>query len=103
MQQDFCQSCFIKKCIFFLPDVEKFVVLPPKVQAGIAQLVERNLAKVNVASSSLVSRSTAQAVNLLQMLHDLSAFPRGLGMFFVEIRSFRKKCLVTNIYPCIFA
>ena len=30
---------------------------PDQVQAGIAQLVERNLAKVEVASSSLVSRS----------------------------------------------
>ena len=29
-----------------------------KPQAGIAQLVERNLAKVEVASSSLVSRSS---------------------------------------------
>ena len=32
--------------------------------AGIAQLVERNLAKVEVASSSLVSRSVLCAVNL---------------------------------------
>ena len=31
-----------------------------KPQAGIAQLVERNLAKVEVASSSLVSRSTSR-------------------------------------------
>ncbi len=29
-----------------------------KIYAGIAQLVERNLAKVEVASSSLVSRSS---------------------------------------------
>jgi hypothetical protein len=34
--------------------------MPPE-RAGIAQLVERNLAKVEVASSRLVSRSTAQA------------------------------------------
>src|SRR5690606_2797684 len=32
--------------------------LRPKAYAGIAQLVERNLAKVEVASSSLVSRSS---------------------------------------------
>ncbi len=32
-------------------------------QAGIAQLVERNLAKVEVASSSLVSRSTSSLRN----------------------------------------
>ena len=29
-----------------------------RIKAGIAQLVERNLAKVEVASSNLVSRST---------------------------------------------
>ena len=32
--------------------------------AGIAQLVERNLAKVEVASSSLVSRSTLSLLSL---------------------------------------
>ena len=31
--------------------------MPPTFEAGIAQLVEHNLAKVGVASSSLVSRS----------------------------------------------
>jgi hypothetical protein len=31
--------------------------MPPWIAAGIAQLVEHNLAKVGVASSSLVSRS----------------------------------------------
>ena len=36
--------------------------------AGIAQLVERNLAKVEVASSSLVSRS----IRLLNLSADLS-------------------------------
>ena len=35
--------------------------------AGIAQLVERNLAKVEVASSSLVSRSTFQKRKLLTL------------------------------------
>ena len=55
---------------FFTDNVKKVVknvgVLPdPPVsctasQAGIAQLVERNLAKVEVASSSLVSRSRFQ-------------------------------------------
>ena len=45
--------------IFFLESKEKVVFLRPqsRVQAGIAQLVEHNLAKVRVASSSLVSRS----------------------------------------------
>ena len=33
------------------------VLKSPPLKAGIAQLVERNLAKVEVASSSLVSRS----------------------------------------------
>ncbi len=42
----------------------KQLPLPPQFcydhqEAGIAQLVERNLAKVEVASSSLVSRSTS--------------------------------------------
>ncbi len=36
-------------------------VLQFKLHAGIAQLVERNLAKVEVASSSLVSRSNTKA------------------------------------------
>ena len=43
--------------------------------AGIAQLVERNLAKVEVASSSLVSRSS--------FLHDVPAASSGC----VKIRS----------------
>jgi hypothetical protein len=34
-----------------------FAMYNPRLHAGIAQLVERNLAKVEVASSSLVSRS----------------------------------------------
>ena len=36
------------------------VVVAAKIFAGIAQLVERNLAKVEVASSSLVSRSNPE-------------------------------------------
>ena len=35
----------------------KFNAIAKNISAGIAQLVERNLAKVEVASSSLVSRS----------------------------------------------
>ena len=38
---------------------------PQQFFAGIAQLVERNLAKVEVASSSLVSRSSFNQYNLL--------------------------------------
>ena len=42
------------------PRISLFFAAPlrPKAYAGIAQLVERNLAKVEVASSSLVSRSS---------------------------------------------
>jgi hypothetical protein len=36
--------------------------------AGIAQLVERNLAKVEVASSSLVSRSIERIENFLGLM-----------------------------------
>ncbi len=58
---------FIK--IFFLIDINQnsifvilferilFLKLLTKIQAGVAQLVERNLAKVDVAGSSPVSRS----------------------------------------------
>ena len=38
--------------------IKKSVFLPPISQAEVAQLVEHNLAKVGVASSSLVFRST---------------------------------------------
>ena len=37
--------------------IKKSVFLPPISQAEVAQLVEHNLAKVGVASSSLVFRS----------------------------------------------
>jgi hypothetical protein len=50
--------------------------LQPCTLAGIAQLVERNLAKVEVASSNLVSRSTfnfqkfsISAIKLLKIFH----------------------------------
>ena len=39
--------------------------IPFTAKAGIAQLVERNLAKVEVASSSLVSRSIVILASLL--------------------------------------
>ena len=45
-----------------------------KYNAGIAQLVERNLAKVEVASSSLVSRSRFQKA------------PNKLGAFFSSMQ-----------------
>src|SRR5690606_21407508 len=49
-------------------------------QAGIAQLVERNLAKVEVASSSLVSRSRSMVVaNPPKGLGDDSTRPRRRG------------------------
>ena len=38
--------------------------------AGIAQLVERNLAKVEVASSRLVSRSRFQGLAICRIRHD---------------------------------
>ena len=68
--------------IFFLESKEKVVFLRPqsRVQAGIAQLVEHNLAKVRVASSSLVSRSTTKVV-ILFMLHALPSSPRWRGVF----------------------
>ena len=40
--------------------IKKSVFLPPIFQAEVAQLVEHNLAKVGVASSSLVFRSTVE-------------------------------------------
>jgi hypothetical protein len=42
------------------------LLLMPRNQAGVAQLVERNLAKVEVASSSLVSRSKTVKGKLTQ-------------------------------------
>ena len=44
-------------------DVERSPI-PIKSSAGIAQLVERNLAKVEVASSNLVSRSILLTPNI---------------------------------------
>ena len=41
--------------------MDDFSLISDVSHAGIAQLVERNLAKVEVASSRLVSRSTLQA------------------------------------------
>ena len=46
--------------------------------AGIAQLVERNLAKVEVASSSLVSRSTLSLLSLYFCLNAISVVYRRL-------------------------
>ena len=42
-------------------DIKKSVFLQPKSQAEVAQLVEHNLAKVGVASPSLVFRSKAKS------------------------------------------
>ena len=42
----------------FLDTDSNITIMRTSIFAGIAQLVERNLAKVEVASSSLVSRST---------------------------------------------
>ncbi len=41
----------------------KFAALKFFIQAGVAQLVEHNLAKVRVASSSLVSRSNPDLIS----------------------------------------
>ena len=46
----------------------KYTVINWKIYAGIAQLVERNLAKVEVASSSLVSRSILGRILLAPIL-----------------------------------
>ena len=43
-----------------LEESKKSVFLPPNSQAEVAQLVEHNLAKVGVASSSLVFRSNVE-------------------------------------------
>ena len=43
-----------------LEESKKSVFLPPISQAEVAQLVEHNLAKVGVASSSLVFRSNVE-------------------------------------------
>ena len=44
-------------CVLFHSAFIGFAMYNSRLNAGIAQLVERNLAKVEVASSSLVSRS----------------------------------------------
>ncbi len=44
-------------CLLFHSAFIDFAMYNSRLNAGIAQLVERNLAKVEVASSSLVSRS----------------------------------------------
>ena len=51
------------------------------INAGIAQLVEHNLAKVGVASSSLVFRSTIYR-HFLFMLHALPSLPPMVRHFF---------------------
>ena len=48
-----------KNFLIMLAESKKSVFLPPISQAEVAQLVEHNLAKVGVASSSLVFRSNA--------------------------------------------
>ena len=47
--------------------IKKSVFLPPISQAEVAQLVEHNLAKVGVASSSLVFRSTKKRRKCLRL------------------------------------
>ena len=49
-----------KKKLEVLAELKKSVFLPPISQAEVAQLVEHNLAKVGVASSSLVFRSNVE-------------------------------------------
>jgi hypothetical protein len=50
-----------------------------QIQAGIAQLVERNLAKVDVAGSSPVSRSVHNMATYPSGLRERSAKPRFIG------------------------
>ena len=62
----------------------KFSIMPPI--AGIAQLVEHNLAKVGVASSSLVSRSKFK-----------KALIERWGFFIVDFIRFLRKLLYSQL------
>ena len=53
-----------KKKLEVLAELKKSVFLPPISQAEVAQLVEHNLAKVGVASSSLVFRSNVETAKI---------------------------------------
>ena len=55
-------------------DASRFLTILVGPEAGIAQLVEHNLAKVGVASSSLVSRSSFQSKSLYPQALLLSEF-----------------------------
>ena len=56
-----CGEIKSKKISFFFGDINKcYIFASPKTNAKVAQLVEHNLAKVRVASSSLVFRSKAK-------------------------------------------
>ena len=59
--------------------------------AGIAQLVERNLAKVEVASSNLVSRSILialyQVLKITLMIAQRITWPRGQPLVSISAKS----------------
>ena len=57
-----------KKKLEVLAELKKSVFLPPISQAEVAQLVEHNLAKVGVASSSLVFRSKVETMYASSLL-----------------------------------
>ena len=58
-----CGEIKSKKISFFFADIQKwYIFASPKQNAEVAQLVEHNLAKVRVASSSLVFRSSSSKV-----------------------------------------
>ena len=57
------QIFFKKNSIILFADIQKwYIFASPKQNAEVAQLVEHNLAKVRVASSSLVFRSSSSKV-----------------------------------------
>ena len=57
------QIFFEKNSIILFADIQKwYIFASPKQNAEVAQLVEHNLAKVRVASSSLVFRSSSSKV-----------------------------------------
>ena len=61
--KDYCEKiCRLKNNVYLCTRNRKVVVVSSSIIAEIAQLVEHNLAKVGVASSSLVFRSNEEAV-----------------------------------------
>ncbi len=61
---------FLKNQKFYLTISERYIIIAP-VDADVAHLVERHLAKVEVASSSLVIRSIADLESAFFISHRL--------------------------------